>query len=340
MRVVLVRLSALGDIVHTWPLAAAIRHGRPDAHLTWVVERAMAPLVDGHPAVDAVITVDTRRWRRRPLSVRSRAELAMLRSRFAELDPDLTIDAQGTLKSALITRSTRARRRVGLARPWRRERIAGLAYTDTVAGSTDHRHVVATNLELVRAVGGEPPRWPVVPDGRWLTDSTPVATVADRWQSPFAVLLPGAGHARKVLATESLAAIAVGLVERGLQTVVAWGPAEAERASRVAELAGPGTDTAPPTDLVELAALLRAARLVVGGDTGPVHLAASLGTPTVGVFLTTDPDRNGPLGPATAVVSGAARHAAPTGSATTRALRSVGVDEVLAAVDRLLQRHE
>ncbi|MGD8440334.1 MAG: glycosyltransferase family 9 protein, partial [Holophagae bacterium] len=135
-------------------------------------------------------------------------------------------------------------------------------------------------------------------------------------------------------------AIAVGLVERGLQTVVAWGPAEAERASRVAELAGSGTDTAPPTDLVELAALLRAARLVVGGDTGPVHLAASLGTPTVGVFLTTDPDRNGPLGPATAVVSGAARHAAPTGSATTRALRSVGVDEVLAAVDRLLQRHE
>ena len=340
MRVVLIRLSALGDIIHSWPLAVAIRQGRPDVHLTWVVERAMAPLVDGHPAVDAVITVDTRRWRRTPIAARTRAELAMLRSRFAELDPDLAIDAQGTLKSALVTRSSRAGRRVGLARPWRRELIAGLAYTDTLPGSREHRHVVATNLELVRAVGVEPPPWPVAPDGRWLADAASATTAADRWQTPFAVLLPGAGHARKVMAPEVLAEVANGLADRGMTPVVAWGPAERERAHRVVELAGPPAQAAPPTDLIELTALLGAAELVVGGDTGPVHLAASLGTPTVGVFLTTDPDRNGPLGPMTTVVSGAARGGATTGSATTRAVRPVDAGEVLTAVDRLLQGHE
>ena len=97
MRIVLVRLSALGDIVHTWPLAAALREASPDSHLTWVVEAPFAPLVDSHPAVDAVITTATRRWRRSPFSARTRAEVAALKSRFAELAPNLAIDSQGSL---------------------------------------------------------------------------------------------------------------------------------------------------------------------------------------------------------------------------------------------------
>ena len=134
MRVVLVRLSSLGDIVHTWPLAVAMRAARPEMHLTWVVEEPFRPLVEGHPAVDRVLTVTTRRWRRRPLAGRTRAEIAVLRGRFSELAPDLAIDSQGVLKSALITRCTGARKRIGLRRPWRREVLAGLAYTDTLAG--------------------------------------------------------------------------------------------------------------------------------------------------------------------------------------------------------------
>ena len=125
MRIVLIRLSALGDIVHTWPLAVAIRAARPRAHLTWIVEEPLAPLVEGHPAVDAVLTVATGRWRKRPFSSRTRAEIAAFKSRVHELQPDLSIDAQGTLKSGLITRWCKAPRRVGLARPWRREAVAG-----------------------------------------------------------------------------------------------------------------------------------------------------------------------------------------------------------------------
>ena len=97
MRIVLIRLSALGDIVHTWPLAAALRSAEPKAHLTWVVEEPLAPLVEGHPAVDAIVTVATGRWRKHPFSRSTRAEIAVFKTRLHELQPDLAIDAQGTL---------------------------------------------------------------------------------------------------------------------------------------------------------------------------------------------------------------------------------------------------
>jgi heptosyltransferase-1 len=111
MRIVLVRLSALGDIVHTWPLADAIRSARPQAHLSWVVEKPFTPLVEGHPAVDSIFAVTTKQWRRRPFSASTRAQIAVLKTRFEELNPDLAIDTQGTLKSALVTRWTSAPRR-------------------------------------------------------------------------------------------------------------------------------------------------------------------------------------------------------------------------------------
>jgi lipopolysaccharide heptosyltransferase I len=330
MRIVLVRLSALGDIVHTWPLAVAIRAARPDAHLTWVVEKPLVPLVDGHPAVDSVIEVITKQWRRRPFSVRTRAEVAMLKTRFDELAPDLCIDAQGTLKSALVTRWTRAERRVGLARPWRRELIAGLPLTETLPGHSDHPHVVATNLALVRAIGATPPAVPTWPDGRWLiADGVEVA------EGP-AVLLPGAGQPDKILAPEILAVIANHLAANDHDVVVAWGPGERDRAEAIVALGEPRVRLAPPTTIIELAKLLGSASIVVGGDTGPVHLAASLGVPTVGIHLTTDPLRNGPLGDRCAVVSAAAPGGGPRGSATTGAARPIRGEEIIAAVDAML----
>ena len=158
MRVVLVRLSALGDIVHTWPLAVALAAGVPDLHLTWVVEEPLVPLVKEHPAVDAVIAVATRRWRRHPAAARTRAEIAVVRARLRELSADVCVDAQGLVKSALVARWSAAPVRVGFARPWRREVLAGLVYTRTVPGSRDDLHVVASNLALVRAFGLDPPR--------------------------------------------------------------------------------------------------------------------------------------------------------------------------------------
>ncbi|HQL31536.1 MAG TPA: lipopolysaccharide heptosyltransferase I [Thermoanaerobaculales bacterium] len=320
MRIVLVRLSALGDIVHTWPLADALRSARPGVRLCWVVEERLSLLVEGHPAVDQVITVDTRRWRRSPLSRRTRTAIHDLRRRFAELSPDLALDPQGVVKSALVTRWTGAAQRVGLALPWRRERLAALAYTTTLPGSRERRHVVASNLELLRAVGATPPAALPHPDGRWLVERTRRQPLPAASPPGYVVLLPGAGRARKLLPVEGLAEVARRAAGAGHAALVVWGPGEEERASEVVTRAGPGAAMAPPTDLAGLVQLLAQARAVVGGDTGPVHLAASFGVPALAIFTATDWRRNGPLGRRVEVVSGA-RDGGDRPRGTSRAAR-------------------
>jgi heptosyltransferase-1 len=338
VRVVLVRLSALGDIVHTWPLACALAASEARPHVSWVVEEPLKILVEGHPAVDSVLTARTGKWRHSPFATATRAEIAALKTRLRELQPDLVIDPQGTSKSAMLVRWTNAERRIGLARPWRRELMAGLAYSEWVRGAPGRAHVVATNLAMVQAIGAAPPAL-TAPDGSWLLDRVRGRLPAGSWSNPFAVILPGAGGSHKILPVETLAEIARGLTGHGLEVVVAWGPGEEERARSVAEAGGDGAHLAPPTDIEELASLLGEARLVVGGDTGPVHLAASFKTPTLAVFLASDWRRNGPLGDHTAVVSGADDNATgPSGTARARPVRKVSATEILKSARGLLLR--
>ncbi len=306
MRLVLIRLSALGDIIHTWPLAQSLRDNRPDLHLTWVVEESFQPLVQGHPAVDSVISVATKRWRKEPFSIRTRAETGAVKTRLRELAPDLALASQGTVKSAWITRWTGAAERVGLARPWRRELLPGLVYTRVLPGSRAQPHVVATNLSLLKVIGAEPAPETPAPDGRWLLEQSVERWPEFRRELPYAVLLPGAGRPSKVLGADILVDLARRLAARGLSVVVAWGPGERERAEAIVAGAEEAVVLAPPTNIEQLAVLLGGASVVVGADTGPIHLAASLGAPTVGVFLTTDWRRNGPLGPRAAILSSTA----------------------------------
>ncbi len=336
MRIVLVRLSALGDIVHTWPLADALCAARPHAHLTWIVEEPLRALVDGHPAVNAVLTVASRPWRRHPLATRTRMEIGSLRTRLRELQPDIALDPQGVLKSALVTRWSGAPRRVGLAHPWRRERLAGFAYSETVPGAPPGQHVVASNLELLRSLGIEPPAGQL-PNGSWLLARVAPRVPTGNWHAPYAVVVPGTGGVHKALPTSILASVARGLGACGLEVVVAWGPGERNRAAEVADAGGSGAHLAPPTSLEELTALLGRAALIVGGDTGPVHLGASLSVPTLAVFLASDWRRNGPLGVSVAVVSGAEEtRGGPTGSARSRPRRPVEPEEIIAAARNLL----
>jgi len=336
MRLVLIRLSAVGDIIHTWPLACAIREAQPRCHLTWVVEEPLRPLVEGHPAVDAVFTTRTRRWRRRPWSAVTRAEIGALKGAFRELQPDVTIDPQGVLKSALVTRWTGAARRIGLARPWRREVLAALAYTESTAGAAGRAHVVKTNLEMLRAFGLTPPG-NARPDGTWLAQRAAEKRPQGPWAPSYAVILPGTAGAHKVIPAATLAEVSRGIIGLGMDVVVAWGPGEERRARAVTRDAGAGAHMAPPTDLLELAALLDGAALVVGGDTGPSHLAASFGVPTVAVFLASDWRRNGPLGARTTVVSGAATGpGGPSKSARLPSRRRVGAQEIVAAARGLI----
>jgi heptosyltransferase-1 len=263
--------------------------------------------------------------------------VAAFKTRLRELDPDLVIDPQGTAKSAMVVRWSRAARKVGLARPWRRELLAGLAYDDTVPGAPGRAHVVATNLAMVRAVSEDLPDF-VHPDGSWLLDRCAHRAPSGPWASRHAVLLPGTGGAHKFLATSTLAEVARGLKANGFDVIVVWGPGEEERATEVVEAAGEGIWLAPSTDLEELAAMLGGAALVIGGDTGPVHLAASFGTPTLAVFVASDWRRNGPLGARTAVVSGAEEgRTAPSGTARTRRHREIGAAEILKSARELIE---
>ena len=288
MRLVLVRLSALGDIVHTWPLVCTLRQTIPQLHITWVVEDSLRSLVEGHPAVDCTMTTATRRWRRAPFSQQTRAETAVLRTRLRELSPDIALDPQGTLKSAWITHLSGAADRVGLARPWRRELAARLAYTRTVAGSRRNPHVVATNMAMAWAFGVDPGEI-APPDGRWLLQHGTDRPSDPTQKAPFCLLLPGAGQPTKVISTEVLGETARGLAKRHLHVVVAWGPGEKQRAEDVVLASGDAATLAPATNLVELAHLSARAALVIGGDTGPTHLAASLGVATLGVFVDLSP---------------------------------------------------
>jgi heptosyltransferase-1 len=337
VRVVLVRLSALGDIVHTWPLACALADSDAGIHLSWIVEEPLKSMVEGHPAVDSVFTTRTGKWRRRPFSPATRSDVAAFKTRVRELQPDLAIDPQGTTKSAMVVRWTQAARRVGLSRPWRRELLSGLAYTETVDGAPGRSHVVATNLSMVNAVGATPPDL-AHPDGKWLYDRVADRNPSGDWSREYAVVLPGTGGTHKIIAEATLAEVARGFTADGLEVVVAWGPGEEVRAAAVAESAGEGVYLAPPTTLEELAALLGGASIVIGGDTGPVHLSASFGTPTVGVYLASDWRRNGPLGMRTGVISGAVEAKGPSGTARTRPRREVRATEIVESARSLLSR--
>jgi heptosyltransferase-1 len=195
--------------------------------------------------------------------------------------------------------------------------------------------VVDTNLALLAPLGVDPPR-SAQPDGRWLLETA--RRPEWPWDEPYAVVLPGTGGAHKVLPIATLGEVCRGLAALELAPVVLWGPGERQRAEEVVEAGGDAVRLAPPTDILEMAAVLGRAAVVIGADTGPVHLAASLAVPTVGVFLASDWRRNGPLGRRTAVISGALdRPQLPSGSARVPAERAVGADEIVAATRDLLE---
>ena len=201
--------------------------------------------------------------------------------------------------------------------------------------------MVVTNLELVRAAGATPPDPAPMPDGDWLLQRLANRPPIVNPDPGYVALLPGAGRPEKILPVEDLATVARWSVDRGLRAVVLWGPGEEGRARAVVEAAGPGTELAPPTDLRDLVVALGHARAVVGGDTGPIPLAASLSVPTVAVFTTTDWRRNGPLGPSVAVVSGATLgDAHPTGSSAAKRPGTVTAEEIIDGLRGLLESSE
>ena len=289
-----------------------------------MVEEPFLPLVASHPGVSRAIPVATRRWRRRPLAAGTWREILESHRAVRSFAPDVTFDPQGLVKSAYWCAVSRAPRRVGFSRSHLRERLASLFYTRTVTPPPQARHVVDMNLSLLTGAGLSAPPG-AVPDGRFLLRRAPVA--ASEVARGTIGLLPATGGAGKAWPAENYAALARKLSRSGAPVTVAWGPGERALAERIVADAGAGTALAPPTSVLELAALMARFALIVGGDTGPVHLAASLGVPVVAIFVATDSDRNGPRGGRVRIASyGGGR--AERGSARTALAGEVSVDAV------------
>ncbi len=283
--ILIIRLGALGDLVHALPAVAAIRAAWPDARIDWLVDGRYAALLELVPVIDRTIIMGGRDGK--PLLPVIRA---LRRERY-----DLAVDFQGLLKSAVLARLAGARETAGFIPGQLREPLAGLFYTRRVPAD-DSGHVVRKNLSLVAALGvgvrGISSPLTMTPSAlpgqvrRLLKIGT-----GDR----FAVINPGAGWPNKQWPADRFGAIASHLSEKhGMPSTVTWGPGEQALAGIVAAASSGAAQVAPETSVSDLVELARSAAVFIAGDTGPMQLAAAVGTPVVGVFGPTNPLRNGP----------------------------------------------
>ncbi len=308
-RVLFVKLSSLGDVVHHMPAVTDLARARPGTHIAWAVEEAYADLVKLHPAVAEAFPVSLRSLRRRFLVPSSWLRIARTRRALREGRWDFVVDTQGLVKSAVVARFARSPM-FGLDKASAREKAAARLY-DVKLRVPRAQHAVERNRSLVAQVFG------YAVDG--IADyglGTPAAPPAWAPQAPYTVFLHAASRAMKRWPEERWIELGRAANEAGLEVVLPGG-SEEERATskRIAQALGHAM-AAPAMGLAEAAALLGHARCVAGVDTGLTHLAAALGVPTVGIYCATRPALTG-LHAANAVNVGDAGHAPSVGEALT-----------------------
>jgi heptosyltransferase-1 len=283
-KILIVRLGALGDLIHALPVAAALRRAFPDARIDWLVDVRHRELLDLVPVIDRRIAINTSS----ALSLLA-AIGELRRSRY-----DVALDLQGLLKSAVLARASGALSVIGFPRPLLREGTAALFYTETAG--VDATHVIRKNLSTLKALAIDVARIEFPLESRM-----PEIAAAARQRlglgdsDPFAIINPGAAWPNKRWPPVYFGEVAAALAKRhGLRSIVLWGPGERELADTVVAASHESAAVSPGTTLAELVSLVKAATVMVSGDTGPIHVAGAVGTPLVGIYGPTNPDRNGP----------------------------------------------
>jgi heptosyltransferase I len=283
MRILLIKTSSLGDVVHNLPVVTDLRRAYPEAMIDWVVEEGFADIARLHPGVRRVIPVALRRWRKSLVAAATWREMGAFRAALQEEDYDLVIDTQGLLKSALITRMARGKR-CGYSAASAREPLAAVFY-DAAFEVPRNLHAVERNRRLAALATG------------YITSAAPgygIAVPPAPTSGPASgILLTATSRDDKLWPQERWIATGRALQQRGLACLLPAGnTTERERAIQIAQ-AVPGAIALPPLSLPELAAQLATARIVIGVDTGLVHLAAALGRPTLALFCASDPALTG-----------------------------------------------
>jgi heptosyltransferase-1 len=297
MRILIVKLGSIGDIVHTLPSLAAIRRAWPRAEIAWVVERRASEILRDNPLLDSLIEVDTKALRRWPVSgetlLAPRQQLRRLRASTF----DTALDFQGLIKSASIARLSGAKRSYGFAREALREPASRFLLSKTVSVPL-RLHVIVKNLALVEGALGIPVpsdpeefEFPIATSPAHEREADEVAAGA---HERFAILNPGGGWPTKLWSAERFGTLADELwMHHGLSSLITYGPGERELAEKVLGASRKGEARAVSPSLKGFYALAKRAKLYVGGDTGPTHLAVAAGAPVAGLFGPTEWWRNG-----------------------------------------------
>lgn len=306
MNILIVKLSAVGDVVHTLPSLSALREAYPAAHITWVVEEGAADLLRDHPDCDRVLVSFRKRWvntlvrggnRRRTIG-EIRSFLSVLRDRRY----DLAIDFHGLFKSAVIMGWSRADRKLGYRSM---QELSRLFYNETIPEDME-KHAVLRYLDFLGHLGVEPrePRFSMAlgePEQGRVAGLLGQHGIGDG--DPFIALSPVAFWETKLWDNDRFARLGDRITSELNLPVVFTGASGGDLIERIRGAMNADSITLEgQTSLRELACLYRRAALVVTTDSGPMHIAAAVGTPTVALFGPTDPARTGPFGPGHAVI--------------------------------------
>lgn len=285
-KILLIRLSSMGDIIHTFPAATELRSQFPDAEIHWVVEEAFIGLAKLHPGVNRIVPFALRRWRKKLWGAQNRAEMRAFKADLIDEEYDLAIDSQGLLKSAIVGKLSGAPL-AGFSRLTARDPVACLFYDRRF--DIPPLHVIERNRMIVGRTLGYTPEGPLDYGIR-----PPILSLDWQPQVPFVVCLTATARAAKLWPEENWIALGTWLLAEGLIPVFPWGsPEEQARSVRLVS-ALPGSLVSPRFSLTEAARLLADACVAIGVDTGLMHLAAAVDTPTVGIFCDSDPHHAGP----------------------------------------------
>ncbi|MBC7900987.1 MAG: lipopolysaccharide heptosyltransferase I [Saprospiraceae bacterium] len=299
MKILIVKLGAIGDIVHALPALHAVRHALPDAEIGWVAEKRSAEILRGNVFIDNLIEVDTRSLRSGMAAQQILPEVSRQVRDLRKFGFDIAVDLQGLLKSAMIAKLSGAKNRFGFSKEDLREPASRIFYNRTVK-IPKKIHVIRKNLKLVEQALNIPVpdtdfEFPIFTDDKVRLEASQITAEAG---GDFVILNPAGGWVTKLWHAEKFGELADMIwEEHGLVSLIATGPDEAELAGRILQNSRPGRAFAIQPTLKGFFELSKLAKAYIGGDTGPTHLAIAAGTPVVGIFGPTEWWRNGSTNP-------------------------------------------
>jgi heptosyltransferase-1 len=341
LRFLVIRLSSIGDIVHALPAVAALGEAFPQAEIHWAVEARFAPLLEGNPFVHRAIKLDTLGWRKEITSPRTLESVLGGAGTLREVPFDTAIDFQGLYKSAAIAWLSRSRVRLGFAEYWLREPAAAALYTDRVSPQ-GRNHVIEMNMALAERAGAAArgrAEWkfplPQSPADERFVEQQLAATGTQR----FMVINPGGGWQSKCWAPENYSELLRRLQDELAGDFLLTGsPDEEPLVQSIVERFSVPRARHFASTITQFIALVRRADLFLGGDTGPLQLAAAVGTPIVAVYGPTNPERNGPFSPLDITLWNRGPIDYTRRNASAGYMAGITVDSVLAAIRERLSR--